>query len=76
MITSAIAGFDQFERFLRVFDTLLKKEIGRIFQKIPSEWRAQASPDLNQLEESIRGTSKADLVAVINESDPMEGVAQ
>ncbi len=76
MITSTIARFEQFEKFLGIFDTLLKKEIGRIFQEIPSEWRAQATPDLNQLEESIRGTSKADLAAAINKSGPMEGVAQ
>lgn len=61
---------------MRMFDTHLKKEIDAIFQNIPSGWRAQAAPDLKQLKESIKSTSKADLAAAINKSSPMEGVAQ
>jgi len=76
MITSAITGFDQFDRFLRVFDTLLKKEIDAIFQQIPGSWRTSAEPDLKQLKESIRTTSGADLAAVIRKSEPVRGMAQ
>lgn len=75
MITSAITGFDQFDRFLRVFDTLLKKEIDAIFQRIPGSWRARAEHDLKQLKESI-STSGADLAAVIRKSEPVRGMAQ
>jgi len=67
MITPAIAGLDEFERLSRDSGTLLNKEIGRIFQKIPSGRSAQASPDLNRIEELFKGTSEA---------EPAEGVAQ
>ena len=67
MITPAIAGLDQFERLSGDSGTLPNKEIGKIFQKIPSGRCAQASPDLNRIEESLRVTSEA---------EPAEGVAQ
>ena len=73
MITSAIKRFDQFDKFLRMFDARLKKEIGGIFQRIPRGWRSQAAPDLKQLEESIRGTSRDDLATVIKNSRPLGG---
>ena len=76
MLTPAISGLEQFDRFLKIFDTFLKAEIDGIFQKIPDSWGAQAAPDLKQLKESIRGTSRADLEAVIKKSKPMGGVAQ
>ena len=74
MITSAIAGHDQFDRFLRIFDTLLK-ETYAIFQKIPGGRRAHAALDLNHLE-SMGNTSKSGLAGLIKKSEHARGAAQ
>lgn len=76
MITSAINRFSQFDKFLQMFDVGFKKEIDGIFQKLPRRWKIRWAQDLRQLQDSIRGTSKDDLVLIIKGSRLLEGMAQ
>lgn len=65
LITSTIQRFEKFEKFLRVFDECLKREIDSIFQLIPTDWTQYILDDLNQLRLSIKNIPKDKLREII-----------
>ena len=65
MITTTIPRFDQFDKFLRIFDECVKNEPDIIFQAISEYWKTYVTDDVEQLHVSIKNISKDRLSEII-----------